>query len=406
MADPLRPTFTLGEIFGSDIVYSQRISPITCTWLPFDEMSRDTMTGAALAVTGDMPHICSAAVATPAGLQLIRDAGLPVPGKELLRYSDKADYVRLLRELSRAGKKVAAQYRHDESELPGTNSWIQPSVLSFVNNKAHLESLVAAAQLPRRAVIPLAELASYISRQPLPIVVKAVTDEPTGAGLDVVICETAAEASRAEKVFGVCSFVIVEEFLQIARNLCLNYAVTSKGEIIFLGSAEQICDHHGLYLGNWLGKSIEAPPEAIEVGRKIVAKGFTFGYSGLAGIDMAVLTDGRLKVFDLNFRVNGSTTPLLLAGSVMKRYGKPLIKVDRFVGTSDYREMLAVIYGELEKGQLVPFASYDPASGGHQGGQPRLIALLLGESKEEIDEYKRKLDLRGLAGTAYRKENS
>ena len=406
MAVPLRPTFTLDEFFGSEIVYSQRISPTACTWLPFDEMSRDTMTGGALSVTGGLSHICSAAVSTPKALQLIKDAGLPVPGKELLRYTGTEDYLRLLLELSRTGKKVASQYRHDESELPEANCWIQPSVLSFVNNKANLGALVEAGYLPQRAVIPFTELASYLSSNPLPNVVKAATEEATGAGLDVVLCETAADVRRAEQVFCRCEFVVVEEFLQINRNLCLNYAVTAWGETIFLGCAEQISDRSGRYLGNWLGKSIEAPPEAVQVGMRIVKKGFDHGYFGLAGIDMALLDDGRIMVYDLNFRINGSTTPLLFAKSVMETFGQPLIKVDRFVGAGAYREMLDVIYGELGKGKLVPIASYDPESGGVQGSQPRLIAMLLGETKHEIDEYKRELEVRGLLGTSYRKEAS
>ncbi|MDD2337664.1 MAG: ATP-grasp domain-containing protein [Geobacteraceae bacterium] len=406
MDGPLRPTFTLDDFFGSEIVYCQRISPTACTWLPFDDMRKDTMTGGALSITGDMPHICSAAVSTPAAMQLIKDAGLPVPGKDLLRYTDKEDYIRLLQVLSRTGKKVAAQYLHDESELPEANCWIQPSLISFVNNKANLKALVDDGYLPRRAIVPFAELTSYLSRYPLPNVVKAVTEEPTGAGLDVIICETAADVSRAEKVFGVCAFVVVEEFLHIARNLCLNYAVTSEGEIIFLGCAEQICTRNGVYLGNWLGKNIEAPPEAVSVGRQIVQKGFTLGYSGLVGIDMAVLADGRIMVFDLNFRINGSTTPLLLARSAMETYGQPLIKLDRFVGTSTYRDMLDIIYGQLGKGKFVPIASYDPESGGYPGSQPRLIAMLLGETKDEIDEYKSELERMGLAGTSYRKEIS
>jgi hypothetical protein len=222
--------------------------------------------------------------------------------------------------------------------------------------------------------------------------------------LDVVLCETPADSKRAEKVFGICTSIVVEEFLHIARNLCLNYAVTPTGEILFLGCAEQICDPDGMYLGNWLGKTLEAPPEAVAVGRQIVRKGFSLGYSGLAGIDMAVLDDGRIMVYDLNFRINGSTTPLLLADSVMETFGHPLIKLDRFAGVGTYREMLAVIYKELGKGKLVPLASYDPEAGGYQGGQPRLTAMLLGETKDEIDKYKRELEAPGLLGTSYRKE--
>jgi len=404
MGWPLRPTFTLDVFFGSDIVYCQRISPTACRWLPFEAPSMDMMTGGSLSITGEMPHVCSAAVSTPKALQLLKDAGLPVPGKDLFRYRDKGDYIRLLRELSRKGKKVAAQYLHDGSELPVSNCWIPPAVHSFVNNKANLGAMVDACCLPRRAIVPFTGLAGHLSSHPLPLVVKAVTDESTGAGLDVVICETPCDVRRAEELFGICEYVVVEEFLQISRNLCLNYAVTPMGETIFLGCAEQLSDRNGLYLGNWLGDGIEAPAEAVEIGARVVMKGFNLGYFGLVGIDMAVLNDGRIMVFDLNFRINGSTTPLLLAKSVMATFGRPLIRVDRFVGTGAYQEMIDVVYGEMGKGKLVPVASYDPEAGGYPAGQPRLIAMVLGETRDEVDEYKRELEGMGLLGTSYRKE--
>jgi hypothetical protein len=66
--------------------------------------------------------------------------------------------------------------------------------------------------------------------------------------------------------------------------------------------------------------------------------------------------------------------------------------------------MLTIIYGEMGKGKLVPIASYDPEAAGCDEGQPRLITLLLGETKDEIDEYRQKLEGRGLLGTSYRKE--
>jgi hypothetical protein len=406
MGWPLSPAFTLESFFGSDIVYCQRISPTYCSWLSLDEQSKDMMTGGSLTIAGDMPQVCSAAVSTPKALQLLKDAGLPVPEKNLFRYRDKTDYLSLLRELSRSGKKVAAQYLHHGSELPEANCWIPTSALSFVNNKANLGAMVDACFLPQREVIPFTGLADHLSRHPLPNVVKAVTDEPTGAGLDVVICETSCDVRRTEEVFGICEYVVVEEFLQISRNLTLNYAVTSTGETSFLGCTEQVSDRNGQYLGNWLGVGIEAPAEAVAIGARVVKKGFNLGYFGLVGIDMAVLDDGRIIFFDLNFRITGSTASLLLTKSILETFGRPLIRLDRFAGNGTYQDMLDVVYREMGKGNLVPTASYDPEAAGCHGARPRLIAMVLGETRDGINGYKRELEMMGLSARSYRKQDN
>jgi len=406
MEGSLYPSCTLDAIFGSENVYSQRISPTVCTWLPLSEVQKDMMTGGAIAIAGSMPYICSTAVSNPAALQLLMAAGLPVSEKHLLRFCDSDDYVRLVRKQCGSGKTVAAQYLHGESELPTANCCIQPSVLSFLNNKANMSALVDGEYLPRRTVLPSAKLVDFVTSQALPFVVKVATDEPTGAGLDVVICESLSDSKRAEDVFRSCRTVIVEEFLPISRNLCLNYTIAQSGAITFLGCAEQVSDAQGIYQGNWLGKDISAPAEAVAIGERIARAGFTMGYYGFLGIDMAVLDDDRIKVFDLNFRINGSTAPLLLAESVMQRFARPLIRLERFAGRATYRDMLDIAYRELAKGTLVPLSSFDPDAVGCSASQPRLIAMLLGNTKDDIDEYKRELAATGLMKATYQKEQS
>jgi hypothetical protein len=402
MSRSICPEYTLGQFFRAESVYCQRISPALCRWLPLDEPRVDAMTGGSLSVTGVMPHVCSAAVSTPAALQLLQDAGMPVPEGELFRYRNPAEYLQLLRSLSSDGRTVASQYRHDNSELPEESCWIKPSILAYVNNKANLGRLVEPACLPRRTVISCFGGVLTAPVGPLPYVVKAVTDEPTGAGLDVVLCRTAADMARVATVFIDCSQVVVEEFLAISRNLCLNYGVAASGEITFLGCAEQICAPDGAYLGNWFGEGADAPPAAIAAGTRIAAQGFALGYFGLVGIDMAVLADGRVMVYDLNFRINGSTVPLMLFKSIVAQTGKSVASLGRFVGSGSYREVLERIYHEMAKGRLLPLSSYDPAAADCSESKPRILALLLGDTRDEIDAYRRELEETGFAGAAFR----
>lgn len=402
MGPAITPAYTFERFFGHEAVYCQRISPSFCTWLPLGDARIDAMTGGSLTVSGAMSQICSAAVATPDGLQLLQNAGLPVPRGELFRYRDGDEYLQVLQRLTSCGRIVASQYRQGVTELPAASYWIQPEVLSFVNNKANLAALVDQAVLPCRRVMAGNVLETTMTAHGLPFVVKAATDEPTGAGLDVVLCRTPADLARAAGLFTALPQVIMEEYLQMERNLCLNFGITATGEVSYLGCAEQICDDDGMYLGNWFGAEVNTPPKAITVGTSVAEKSFSLGYYGLLGIDMAVLADGQLRVYDLNFRINGSTVPLLLVDSLLETTGRKLAKLDRFVGPGTYQELLDVAYGEMAKGTLIPFSSYDPAAVGHPDWPPRMLVLMVGDSREEIDATRRELAAAGLAGAAFR----
>lgn len=393
----LRPRLNLSQIYGPGLIFSPRASPNACTWLPSaSQVVSDNMTGGQFSVAGTMPVVCSAGVSTPEGLQLLRDAGFEAP-PVLLRYFDASDYLRLLKKLCQKEKQLAFQYVHPASEFPSENYWVKPETLSFLNSKVNLATLVSHGHIPLRHVVARDRLDSGVSSSRFPLVVKAVTDEPTGGGCDVVICREPSDLPIAVTTFRSCVHVVVEEFLPIKLNLCLNYAATAGGVIDYLGCAEQVCDAQGKYKGNWIDPEIQAPPLAVEIGTKVVAAGVALRYYGCVGIDMGVLEDDRIVAFDLNFRVNGSTTPLLLAESVRAHLGKTIFRFRRMQGNSTYRNLLKSVYAAMKKGIFLPLATFDPEAGGYFEAPPRLNGLILGNTREEVEEHERELSTIGLS---------
>ena len=395
MAARLEPTLTLGDIFGTESLYSPRASPNACAWLPREAAVLDMLTGNQLTILGSMPILCAAGVSTPEALGLLHDAGFQVPAAPC-RYRDGADYLRLLWELSGSGRKIVVQHVHPIAELTPDACWVPPATLSFLNNKGNLAALVDAPHLPTRRIVAKDRLMAKPSPADLPVVVKAVTDESTGGGFDVLICDTSEELDCAAAHFGACADVVVEDFIGIRRNLCLNYAVTAAGRITYLGCAEQVSDAHGKYHGNWIGAESEAPRVAVEVGARVVRAGFDRGYWGCVGIDMAVEEDARVVVFDLNFRLNGSTAALLLAKSVLARLGQPVMRLRSWRGKGTYRQMLNAAYTALGRGLLLPLNSYDPAAGGRPDAPLRMAGLVIGGSRDEVREREGELATLGL----------
>jgi hypothetical protein len=391
----LQPALTFGHVFGTELLYSPRASPNACAWLPRDEAVLDMLTGNQLTILGGMPILCAAGVSSPEALGLLHDAGFQVPAAPR-RYRNGADYLRLLSDVSRSGRKIVVQHVHPITELAPDSCWVPPTTLSFLNNKGNLAELVDAPHRPARRIVTTTRLMAGLSPADLPVVVKAVTDESTGGGIDVLICGSSEELGRAAAYFGVCGRVVVEDFIKITRNLCLNYAVTAEGRITYLGCAEQVSDAQGKYHGNWIDAESEAPAVAVEVGVRVVRAGLVRGYWGWVGVDMAIGEDGRVLVFDLNFRLNGSTAALLLAESVRISLGSRVIRLRSWKGRCTYREMLNAAYTAMGKGLLLPLNSYDPVTGGQPHAPPRMAGLIIGGSRDEVKEREGELAALGL----------
>jgi len=392
----LKPIQSLSQIYGSDVIYSPRASPNACTWLPHDEFILDGMTGGQISVAGDMPIFCAAGASTPEGLRLLRDAGFDFPRK-VFRYSAAVDYLHKLKSLYNGRRKIALLHVHPASELPPEACWVKPETLSFLNNKANLATLVSPCHVPARRMLIPGRLLIELSSHRFPLVVKAATDESSGGGVDVAICRTSRDLKQAAVMLQSCRRVVIEEFLPIKRNLCLNYAATAEGTINYLGCAEQVSDANGKYRGNWIDPTTMAPPLAIEIGTRVVAAGFALGYYGCVGVDMGVLEDDRIVAFDLNFRVNGSTAALLLAESVQRTSGRTVLRFRALQGSGTYRDLLKSAYAAIHKGVFLPLSSYDPEGGGYPKARPRMTGLILGKTREKVEEHERELSTMGLS---------
>jgi hypothetical protein len=391
----LQPSRTFSSIYGNDFIFMARTSPNATRWQPQGEMVLDIMTATMLTILGDMPVVCAASVSTSDALGLLRDAGIQITC-EIHRYFDVADYMRMLQKPYAEGSKMVMQHVHLPSEIPPERCWIAPSILSFVNNKANLGKLVPKENIPHRKILPAKELVHADSAWSLPVVIKAVTDETSGGGVDVRICRDVKDIQKTAEYFTDCRQVVIEEYMDIRRNLCLHYCVTEDGVIDYLGFTEQVSDEQGIYRGNWIEVGDECSLEAVDVGKSIVRSAYKQGYYGVLGMDMAVLGDGHCKVFDLNFRGNGSLPALLYARSVYENYRKPVIRLRRLIGTGNYQEMLNAVYRAMAKGILLPLGSCDPEAGPYILERPLLTGIILGETRQEIWENEHELVSMGL----------
>lgn len=394
MHDPvavLTKHLTLDQIVP-DAVFVPRVSPDAAAWVPHKAMAdQDAFTGGCLTVAGRMPVLCHAGVATPAITDLLADAGHDLTPNRIL-YRDFAEMNGLIRELVAEDRVMMLQHSWPASALPGgARTLVAPELQSYLNDKAHLDDLVPAYGRPKRRVLTFSAARGDLPEPP--VVIKVGTALSSGAGDSVAICTTRDQVAAAMSRFAAARRLVFEELLDIRQNLCIQGAVMPDGSVRMLGGSEQITDAQGHYKGNRFDRSVPLNQTAVGLASQIIAAAAAKGYRGIAGVDIAVLRDGSVRAFDLNFRVNGSTAALLLLAGAQPA---PLVQTKYWRCGCSVGDMLLLIRRWMNRGRLVPLSAFDPLAAGLPSERPRFSGLLLGESIADIARLEQEMAASGL----------
>lgn len=392
----LTPTLTLAQVFGPGVVYVPRRSPNLPGWSAPTPGSIDFLTGLQVGIAGGMPYVASQATLTPLALELRAEAGLPAQA-ELHSYGSTGEYLEVLKRLRGAGNRLAAQRVHPEDEIPGASGYPPGPLLARLNDKGRMKDVVPQQWLPARRILPTSELpsAEALLADSGCIVLKAATERPSGGGHGVWICRAPGEVEAARALLAQDPRVVVEEYLDLRRTVCLHGIVSPDGSVRYLGAAEEIV-RNGRWLGNWHDDEGDTVPAAVVAAViDVVQAAAALGYRGISGIDVAELRDGSWRIIDLNFRVNGSTAGAWLRPSIAERRGAAVIRGRSWSCKQGFPRMIAVAREAVRRGTLVPLGFYDPDACA-EGGLPRMAGLLLGASRGEIEEECARLGVEGL----------
>jgi len=131
-----------------------------------------------------------------------------------------------------------------------------------VNNKANLEKLVPQGNTPLRKKIVISidqNLPIEAPKWNPPVVIKAVTDETTGGGVDVRICHDGNDIQKPLIFHGLPLCGGRGNIWIFGGIMCLHYCVTAEGVIDYLGFAEQVSDETGIYLVTRLKSDANVP---------------------------------------------------------------------------------------------------------------------------------------------------
>ncbi|MEJ7797798.1 MAG: hypothetical protein WKF42_04795 [Solirubrobacteraceae bacterium] len=370
------------SVFGPGAVLTARL-PLSDTGAnTADPHLCDAYTGPILAIADQTPVICSAGVASPCGLDLLGAAGVPV-SHEIRTYRTTEEFHGLVGDVIGNGERLLCQHVHDEDEVPAEACMVAPALLRYLNNKANLPAIVGADGAPRRSSISPADVAALSVDESW--VLKVCSDDSSGGGYGVYVHQVGSAIAQPSFVQPGAE-LIVEEYLDLVENWCVHFCVEATGAPRLLGATEQLISDTGAYGGSRVGGTV-LPAAASELCQAVVERARDLGFIGYCGIDTALTSSGEVKVFDLNFRINASTPPLLVLNAIASRHGPSWAGRGRWQtyrhggSLPELAKRLEAVYPD---GALVPIASYDPTFAANGSGPSLLSALLIGDEEQDL----------------------
>ncbi|HWH10530.1 MAG TPA: hypothetical protein VG165_05345 [Solirubrobacteraceae bacterium] len=369
-------------VFGPGAVLTARL-PLSETGAnTADPHLCDSYTGPIMAIADQTPVICSAGVASPCGLDLLAAAGVPL-SREIRTYRTTDDFHRLVGDVIGNGERLLCQHVHDEDDVPADACLVAPALLRYLNNKTNLPAIVGADGAPRRSSISPDDVAGLGVDDPW--VLKVCSDDSSGGGYGVYVHQAGTPIARPSFVQPGAE-LIVEEYLELVENWCVHFCVEAIGVPRLLGATEQLISATGAYAGSRVGGTV-LPPAAADLCQGVAERARELGFIGYCGIDTGLTSSGELKVFDLNFRINASTPPLLVLNTIAATRGPSWEGRGRwqtYRHSGSLPELVKRLEAVYPDRALVPIASYDPAFTANGAGPSLVSALLIGEDEQDL----------------------
>lgn len=366
-------------LFGPGVAFAARTDLHQTRMIGFSSFALDSVTNVLLGLLNGMPtvrHICGV---TDEGLGVLERAGLHVD--EDMRTFETATQAKCrTKELIEEGYKLAWPYPLPVATYPAKAQLVSRDLWRRLNNKKNLADIVAAKHLPDRRIVLLDDPAAF--RFDGPVFLKSGTAEATGIGYAVRYCTNEAEflaAVDSLKALGDASDVIVENDMDVVSCWCVSL-VLSDTSVRYAGAAEQLFDRPGHQSGSIINPANPFPKAAIALAKDVGEAARALGFRGVAGLDIGLTTQGRLIVFDPNFRIQGSTAQVMLHGPATRRSGLAVSQAASFNSSLNIRQLARALSGPIDDGWYVPIRLIDGARHPEPPSNSTLTGFVLGKT--------------------------
>ena len=390
-SDELVPALDPDRVFPPDAAFMARTDLAATRLLDFEPLNLDSVTSHWSGLLGDRPAVRHRAGAGPEVVALYRRAGIRVREETwIYRTQDEAEAI--ADRLVERGARLFWPYPPRAGRFPDAAHLVPPPLWRRINAKEHLAALVPAESLPPRRILSHEALADFEPGEP--VFLKAAGESPTGMGYAVRYCPDRGAFEAARQWFAArradAPAVIVEAALDVECCWCAGIGV-AENETHSFGGAEQLFSAPGCQSGSLVDPERALPAQGVALAREVGEAARRLGFRGIAGLDIGRTRDGRLLVFDPNFRFNSSSAQLLFHPSAAARAGLAVsVSFDETVGGS-FAEVAARLAAPIDEAWFVPLRLWNGEEHPLAEGRHQITGMVLGRDRREAEAARRRL---------------
>ncbi|MBN2169130.1 MAG: hypothetical protein JW738_07785 [Actinobacteria bacterium] len=318
-------------------------------------------------------------------MDIYRSAGIEIE-EETLLYRTQEEAYTLADTLIAKGKRLFYCYPLPSGRFPDKDLLVPANLWRFLNAKVNLETIVPPEFMPERKYLSCEELDSFEPSGPL--FLKAAGDAATAWGYavhpfhDKVTFDNASRwfAEHRDSVTG----VIAEEWADVSICWCAGISVIDSETICF-GGAEQLFSSTARQSGSMIDPEFMFPDEGRLLAVRVGEVARSMGYRGIAGLDIGLRNDGRLVVFDPNFRLNASTSQLLFHDSAVARTGHSVTRSFHAEPYCTFKELTKRLEAPIREGWFVPIRIFNGEKHPLSMGQHFVTGFVIGHNRIEAE---------------------
>lgn len=381
----LQPVLASDQLYPSGAVYMARTSLEQVRMLGYTSLQLDSATSMLMGLRNGTATVRHLACAGPEIIELFASAGITVD-EDIHLYSTGDEATARANDLAARGLKLFWPYPLPETLYPESAHLVPPTLYRRLNAKKNMSALVPAENLARQQRISHEALACFESQ--VPVCFKAGGDDPTGWGYAVFPCPDQAAVVAARAWFGErrdsIPEVLLEEWIDVVCCWCVGLAI-GETETRCFGGAEQVFASACKQSGSMIDPERPLPPAAQALAVQVGEKARLEGFRGVAGLDIGIDRDGRLVVFDPNFRFASSTAQLLFHPAAADRSGLQASHSLQVTPTGSFADMARRLQAPIAEGWFVPTRFFNGEKHPLSNGKHIVTGFVLGADRAEAE---------------------
>jgi hypothetical protein len=387
----LAPVIPTDKLYPADAAFMARTNLFEVRMTGLKALNLDTVTAHLVGLLNGRTAIRHAGGGGEEVFAIFRRAGIEVE-EETLLYRTPEEAEAFADAMIAQGKRLVSPYNPSADRFPDSGLLVPPTLWRFLNSKVNLDAIVPPEYLPERECLSWKELASF--EPPQQFFLKAAGDAATGGGYAVHPCHDRVTFDNARRWFAEhcdsVADVIVEEWAEVSICWCAGIAI-SDNETVCFGGAEQIFSSLAKQSGSMIDPEFMFPEEGRSLAVQVGEAARRLGFRGIAGLDIGLRSDGRLIVFDPNFRFNSSTAQLLFHDSAVTRTGHSVSCSFEAGPRCAFSKLAERLEAPIGEGWLVPTRLFNGEKHPLSMGKHVVNGFVLGHNRVEADDVAQSL---------------